>query len=167
MKKSVYNYTAHGSKFSIDLEILMDINRELTETDDNNLRNHVEKIVRSIHEESINLDPQSKINTERERKEILSLFGNRTIFVEEIPNGYCPDYCCKHLPWFIVTTNKGRIKIGWRKRVININWSDSVIKHDSEKLFPAEDVTKFDKAIHAWNLEKAKEYIDILLNLKD
>jgi len=163
MKKSVYRIKTVGSAGTLELEILLDVNRELTDTDNDNLRGHAEGIMRSLAEEAIRLDPQSKINAQLEKEGILSLFGDRAIFVEEIPNGYCSSYCCKHLPWFVVTTSKGRIKIGWRKRVINIDWSDSIIEGKSEELFPDEDVTKFDKTIHAWSLGKAKEYIDLLL----
>lgn len=164
MKKSVYTYKTAGKNFNLDLEILLDINRELTDKDKFNLMIKVEEIVRLLAEESINLNPESKENAAKEKSEIISLFTGRAIFVEEIPNGYCSDYCCKHLHWFIITTNKGRIKIGWRKRVINIDWSDSIISENAETLFPSEDVTKFDKTIHAWGLEKAKEYIDKLLS---
>jgi len=163
MKKSVYTYTGYGKNFNIDLEILLDLDRELTKNDNFNLMIHVENIVKSLHEESINLDPRTKERSEAEKSEIVSLFGDRSIYVEEIENGYDNNYYSKHLPWFIVTTNKGRIKIGWRKRVINIDWSDSIIEQDADTLFPEEDVTKYDKLIHAWSLEKAKKYIDILL----
>jgi hypothetical protein len=163
MKKSVFKYVSSGSKF-IDLEILLDINRNLTENDNNSLREHVENIAKSLNEETIRLDPKSKEFANKEKTDIISLFGDRAIYVEEIPNGYCSEYCCKHLPWFIITTNKGRIKIGWRKRVIEINWDDSIIIENAEFLFPNEDVTKFDKTIHAWELEKAKQYIDLILS---
>jgi hypothetical protein len=163
MKKSVYRIQQVGSGWQLEAEILVDIDRPLTENDNNNFREHTESIIKSLREESIRLDPQSKIDATKEREGIISLFGDRAIFVEEIPNGYCSEYCCKHLPWFVITTNKGRIRIGWRKRVINIDWSDSVIKEDSKTLFPGEDVTKIDKTIHAWSYEKAKEYIDLLL----
>ena len=64
------------------------------------------------------------------------------IFVEEIPNGYCNEPCCSRLPWFIVTTPVGHIKIGWRKRVINIDWTNTLQKKNGHELFPNEDVTK-------------------------
>ena len=96
----------------------------------------------------------------------MNLFGSETIYVEEIPNGYCNRYCCKHLPWFVVTTKVGRITIGWRKRVINIDWEGSAITKKANELFPQEDVTKGDKLIHAWGYEKAKEYIGVLLSQK-
>jgi len=163
MKKSVFRYQGFGS-VSIDLEILLDAGRELTETDKRNIGDCVQNLVSNIRRETIRLDHRSQVEALKQKNGILEAFGSRNIYVEEIPNGYCSEYCCKHLPWFIVTTNKGRIKIGWRRRVINIDWKDSDIKESSEELFPNEDVTKYEKSIHAWGYDKAKEYIDVLLN---
>lgn len=164
MKKSVYTYVVVGSNFNIDLEVLLDINRNLTKIDEQNIAIYATNLAESLHQESINIDPKSKKDAIQEREGIIRCFGNKTIFVEEIPNEYCPRYCCKHLPWFIVTTSKGRIKIGWRKSVISIDWSDSIIKEDTYDLFPNENVTKLGKLIHAWGYDKAKEYIDKLLS---
>jgi len=97
-----------------------------------------------------------------ENRKLVALF-TEPIFVEEIPNGYCSDWCCRHLPWFIVTTSVGRFKIGWRKRVISIDWSDTVETGFATSLFEDEDVTKIAKCIHAWSMEKAKEYIDRII----
>ena len=163
MKESVYRYQARGSKMSIDLEILLDAGRALTENDERNIRECAEKLAAVINGESIRLNPDSQKQALEDKQGILEAFGSRNIYVEEIPNGYCSDYCCKHLPWFIVTTNKGRIKIGWRKRVIHLEWTDTIIKEDAETLFPSKDVTKYDKVIHAWGYEKAKEYLNKLL----
>jgi len=163
MKKSVYRIETFGTRGRFELEILVDINRELTETDNRNLREHAENIMKSLQEETINLDPQSKADALEQKTELLQAFGDRAIYVEEIPNGYCGEYCCKHLPWFVVTTTKGRITIGWRKRVIQIDWHDSEIEASAEELFPDEDVTKYDNLIHAWGYDKAKEYIETIL----
>lgn len=162
MKKSVYAYKGIG-KYNVEIELLADIGRELNDNDSWTIREGIEKIIHGLLEESIKLNPESKKEAEKEKNDIISLFGDRAIFVEEIPNGYCDRYCCKHLPWFIVTTKKGRIKIGWRKRVIEINYMETINEQSSQSLFPNEDVTKFDKTIHAWSLEKAKEYIDVIL----
>lgn len=97
-----------------------------------------------------------------EKQQLLALFPEK-IFVEEIPNGYCHDWCCRHLPWFIVTTEIGHFKIGWRKRVIQIEWDKTIGTKTAEKLFPDESVTKGKKYIHAWNLEDAKKYISIII----
>lgn len=163
MKKSVARYMADGPNGKIDLEILLDIDREVTDIDRNNIGKQMQNIITSLLEESININPKNKIIANDEKIGIINCFGDRVIFVDEIPNGYDSSFYSKHLPWFIVTTIKGRIKIGWRKRVINIDWSDSIIKDDADTLFPDEDVTKHQKSIHAWGYDKAKEYINILL----
>ncbi len=85
------------------------------------------------------------------------------IYVEEIPNEYCSGACCVNRPWLIVTTPMGRIKIGPRKRVISISWEDSLIKQTAQELFPGEDVTKDGRTIHAWGIDKAREYVGRLL----
>lgn len=110
------------------------------------------------------LDPKTAIAAKKEREELLALF-TQPIYVEEIPNGYCSDYCCRHLPWFIVTTTLGRIKIGWRKRVIEIDWSDSKSDVNGEKDFSKDNVTKGRKDIHAWSLKDAQRYLNIILGL--
>ncbi len=159
MKKSVYTYQS----IDIDLEIMLDLKRDLTDADNDNLREHVDGIVNSIREEGLNLDPKVKEKSATDRREILSIFSGREIFVEETKNEYVIEMYSKHYPWFIVTTSKGKIKIGWRKRVLLINWDDSIIDETANELFLNEDVTKFDKTIHAWGYDKAKEYVDLLL----
>lgn len=162
MKRRVYNYKSFG-QYPIELEIFLDANRELTETDERNISIAAEKIINSIYDENLNLDPEVRRKAKQERDEILVIFSGRDIFVEETKNEYFIEPYSKYYPWFIVTTSKGRIKIGWRKSVLNICWDDSTIKGSAKELFPDEDVTKFDKTIHAWGYDKAKEYIDLLL----
>jgi len=159
MKKSVYRVQTNN----MDLEVLLELNREITDTDKNNIRNHVDDIILSLREEGLNFDPKVKEQSAKDKREIISLFSGREIFVEETKNDYVLEMYSKHYPWFIVTTSKGRIKIGWRKRVLNISWDESTIDRTAKELFPDEDVTKFDKTIHAWGYDKAKEYIDVLL----
>jgi hypothetical protein len=163
MKESVITIKTIGVNQSIDLELLLDVGREFTEIDKANINYHIRRLIESIQAETISINPQSKIDAINEKTGIINCFGDRVIFVEQIPNGYDDSYYSKHLPWFVVTTTKGRIKIGWRKRVICIDWCDSIIKESAEALFPNEDVTKYEKLIHAWGYEKATEYINVLL----
>ncbi|KKN05613.1 hypothetical protein LCGC14_1085540 [marine sediment metagenome] len=73
-----------------------------------------------------------------------------------VDNEYCSDsYCC--WPWAKFKTEHGMIKIGWRKRVINIDWSNT--GKDYEHLFKDEGVTLDDKCVHAWSKDKAIEYL--------
>ncbi|MFA5377083.1 MAG: hypothetical protein WC455_15135 [Dehalococcoidia bacterium] len=101
-------------------------------------------------------------SAEKERQDLLSLFPGK-IFVESIPNGYCSQWCCRHRPWFIVTTEIGRFKIGWRKRVIHIEWTETVGAKTAEELFH-NDVTKGEKYIHAWSLEEARDYVQRIMS---
>ena len=57
----------------------------------------------------------------------------------------------------------GRFKIGWRKRAILLDWSETVGTKTSEELFKDEDVTKDTRMIHAWSLEHAKRYIESIV----
>lgn len=101
---------------------------------------------------------------EDEIEELKNLFNGEAIYTKQIENKYSDLGSLKFRKWLEVMTRKGIIVIGWRKRVINIDWSRSDIKKISYDLFPDENVTKGDYSIHAWGINKAKEYIDVLLN---
>ncbi len=94
-----------------------------------------------------------------ELTELFKSAGFEAIHVETINSEYCRESCCYKFPWIIVTTPKGRIKLGWRKRVMNLDWSDSDLEIDGEKIFEDEDVTKGTNYIHCWGKEKAVEYL--------
>ncbi|MBR6688458.1 MAG: hypothetical protein IKL68_00370 [Clostridia bacterium] len=80
-----------------------------------------------------------------------------------LPNGYCSRGCCNHLPWLLCHTPDGDIIIGWRKRVISIEWQENYKPFDMNELFADENVTKWIETnkcgIHAWGREKAYEYL--------
>lgn len=65
-----------------------------------------------------------------------------------------------------MTTPIGHIKIGWRKRVVVIDWSETIVKENADDLFPDEDVTKVGKLIHAWGVKKATEYVGKLFSVQ-
>jgi hypothetical protein len=58
-------------------------------------------------------------------------------------------------PWWLVRTPAGLVQIGWRKRVINIDWSDT----DVRTVVTSDDVTKTETYVHAWSEAKALEYL--------
>lgn len=105
---------------------------------------------------------------QQSREKFIAIFaaaGLSPVFVEEIQNGYCSDPCCLNRPWFVVTSSIGHIKIGWRKSVINIDWSRSIVKTAGKDLFPSENVTRGEagepdpQTIHAWGYDKATDYL--------
>jgi len=79
--------------------------------------------------------------------------------LEAVPNGYCPCEVCG--PWFRVHTALGAFTVGWRKRVISVEWPD--VLRDLLPLFEEEEVTKDARSIHAWGKEKAKDYLRRIL----
>lgn len=154
------SYGCYGVKIEVAASVLPNLDQEKIRY----AAYDAAKLVKgAVMEAVVAADPKAQERAKQERIDLLALFPE-TIFVEEIPNGYCSDWCCKHLPWFIVTTKAGRIKIGWRKRVILIEWEEIANAKTAEELFPSEDVTKSGKMIHAWSYEKAKEYIQTVLN---
>ena len=81
-----------------------------------------------------------------------------------IPNEYSSEAYFARKPWFVCHTPDGDIKIGWRKRVISIEWQDNFKPFDMS-IFDSEDVTKWNRGIHAWGENKAYEYISKVKNI--
>lgn len=94
-------------------------------------------------------------NMEQSFRDIFIRAQYEHIELEAIPNRYCS--CERCAPWYRVTTPQGVITIGWQKRVINIDWSETGA--DLLSLFADEDVTKSAHCIHAWSTDKAVDYL--------
>lgn len=97
-------------------------------------------------------------------KSLFTEAGFDTVHVKVIENQYSSDAWYWTSPWITVTTSQGIITIGWRKRVINIDWSQTTLCINGEELFKGENTTTATDYIHAWSYEKAVEY---LKKLKD
>lgn len=95
--------------------------------------------------------------------EIFKKAGFQEVALSEVANEYCSDpTCCP--PWFLVQTEHGKFRIGWRKRVISLELMDENLKRkcNLELLFQHENVTKGPDYIHCWGTEKAVEYLKTL-----
>ena len=124
-----------------------------------------ETISQEMEALAIAADPRSAERTEANRQSLLGSFpAGAVIYAEPVPNEYCSRACCRHLPWYRVTGPFGVIKLGWRKRVAELDWSESAFKVNSYNLFALEDTTKGEHSIHAWSTEKIKEYLATLFN---
>lgn len=95
---------------------------------------------------------------------LIDLFSGCTIFIEEINNEYSSEPGLSERPWLIVTTPIGRFKIGYRKRVIVIDWSETIGTRMAQDLFEDQDVTMAGKMIHAWSLKDARKYLNTIFN---
>lgn len=76
-----------------------------------------------------------------------------------VPCEYCS--CCPQNNWWLVTTSMGKLKIGWRKRVINLDWSQFEPRPDPE-IFSKHETTKGHYYIHAWSYGDLVEYVKAL-----
>lgn len=76
-----------------------------------------------------------------------------------IPNKYWGKSPDLH-PWWLVKTSRGYVELGWRKRVLSIDWKDT----DVRVVVTADDVTKDQERVHAYSTAKAVEYLTVLGN---
>lgn len=91
---------------------------------------------------------------------IMMLAGVTILGQNQIRNPYWPDHpdydrMRERFPWWAVHVDGGTITIGWRKKVIAIDWSGTNRRGTITK----DDVTKDDSLVHAWGFGKAVEYM--------
>ena len=94
-----------------------------------------------------------KKNELEEKEKLLGIFMFADIKVcdaWDIKNKYYGDTS----DWLLIKTEYGLIELGWRKRVISIDWSDTNIEY-----LVADDVTKDEYSCHAWSYEDAIKYL--------
>ena len=98
-----------------------------------------------------------------ERKKLdalLLLAGIEPVAVHEIANKYWGDSeIGRANPWWLVLTKAGPVVIGWRKRVISINWACTSVR---AKMTADDQTTSELDYCHAWTYAKAVEYLATL-----
>jgi hypothetical protein len=161
LKESEYKPVSSHSNLEFGVQVSIS-GIELTVSELTIVSSMCSDIYERIQSERARKDQQAKAAGDECVRSLLACFDKMLIYVERIPNGYCSKWCCAHIPWLVVTTRFGRITVGWRKRVISIDWSQSDIKSMATEIFPNEDVTKEGQMIHAWGYKKAKQYINRL-----
>lgn len=98
-----------------------------------------------------------------DKEHMLALFvlaGIEVKHADELPNNYwprVPEYqeLRDESPWWLVQTEFGAIKIGWRKRVISVDWERTSVR----AVVTEDEVTKGEDHVHAWTYAKAVEYL--------
>jgi hypothetical protein len=121
------------------------------------------EVMERMRRQAAELDPKTEERKQNTRKEFELAFysaGFDIIYMMEIPNEYHGEDSIENMydPWYLVTTRIGHIKVGWRKRVIVLDWERTIL-NNTEDLFPDENVTQVPKAIHAWGYVKLDEYL--------
>ncbi len=105
--------------------------------------------------------------TKEEATSLMTLAGFVVEETYELVNQYWPnvadyDNIRRESPWFLFLTEEGLIQVGWRKRVLNIDWSGSDYRATVEEPITQDDTTKTDTCVHAWNLGDAVKYLTTL-----
>ena len=105
-----------------------------------------ELVFRAQHKEE-----QQLAEVEKEKlMSILTLSGLKPKRHWDIKNGYHG----QGADWILADTPIGLIKFGWRKRVIEIDWSDTKVNYLVE-----DEVTKDNNFCHAWSYPDAVKYM--------
>lgn len=78
----------------------------------------------------------------------------------KLQNRYWPrhiDYWAirENSPWFLLDTPFGLIMLGYRKRVMHIDWTNTPLR----KIITEDDTTKDATCVHAWDRAKVLEYL--------
>jgi hypothetical protein len=101
-----------------------------------------------------NMEPWLGRELELDRLE--SLFNLADIVIigkpRKLINGYWGE---GHHPWWFVKTKMGYIEIGWRKRVISIDWTDTGLEVTATE----DDVTKDKHFVRAYSYDDAIKYL--------
>lgn len=162
--QSLYHVQGHGELTGKTEIQLLASNSKLGEIEKElkwQIQEKMEEIEKIIMNNAILKSEKYQERIKEEEEKLLALFPRR-IWCKRVPNKYLGE--SEIYPWYQVFTTKGPITIGWRKRVIHIDWSEMDNPIKSDILFKEEDVTKSNYLIHAWGYEKAKEYITKILN---
>jgi hypothetical protein len=77
---------------------------------------------------------------------------------KELKNQYWGELPDGAYPWWFVKTKFGWIEIGWRKRVVDIDWSDTPLRI----VVTDRNVTKDGHFVHAYSYEEVLEYLTTL-----
>lgn len=138
-----------------------------------------ESLLNAVRRQDRMLDPVVKQSEKDTKSSIAKAFSQPggLIFMEAIPNGYWrpTDPWSVGDPWYRVATSVGHFVVGWRKRVLHLDWKDTVLRSrkaegrnerpvpGGEEVFPKEEVTRWESGIHAYGFDKLTEYIQTLM----
>jgi hypothetical protein len=126
----------------------------------------------AVGKAQFNHSPVYKAEAENLKKVFLQFFATAGIpsgYAREIPNEYWPEtYVLERLksPWFMMNTELGGFKVGWRKNVIELDWSSTCIRGKARDIFPDENVTREDHYIHCDGWAPFGVYLEKLKGLR-
>ena len=158
----IVHYSAWSGQSFCGLELRVELDHALTPIDREAIDESMNLLRKTLLAQSTRLHPENvawKADWLKRAREVFVAADLAPIHVREIDNEYCGPLCCPHRVWLYVTTRVGPIKVGWRKRVIVVDWTPSDVEATAYDLFCFEETTKGHKDIHAHGYEKMAEYL--------
>jgi len=136
---------------------------ELSDEEKKNISHKVSQYLESLHEEIMKAhkrqtNPAARINYAEKLASIFETAGFEVPYLKIVDNEYSNSYHYYDQPWVTLYTDKGPIKVGWRKRVIHLEWDQLHINMYADEIFPKEKTTKGPYHIHCWGEDKLSEY---------
>ena len=154
----VYREESLGNQhFVLEIRVLQ--KRPINDHDKEIFWKAADMIKEALYVEDERTDPErikAKEEWIQKARELFRETHFNLVYLEEIPNEY---WNRPSEPWLLVTTQFGHFKVGWRKRVIVIDWSKTILEATAERIFPDEKVTMEGKMIHAWGYDAMKKYL--------
>ena len=161
LKKSSF-----GIKGNISVEIIPEFSsREFNEEEKQYISQKLHEIFQGLENLIIKNDPEVIDKKSQWDKDVRLVFQKAeisSVYFQKIPSQYAPND--PYYPdWYRVTTPKGIITLGPRKRVYEIDYSElEGDKIPANDLFEKENVTASEFYVHAWSIDKLIEYLEII-----
>lgn len=160
--QTLYAVEQHSSRY-FGLKIIVDQDRTLDDEDYAMCAPHIREIERLLQARTYKLDPIEQAHAAEERTKLLEAFPE-AVYVQPVRNQYHGDSPYGQMrPWFEVTTKRGIFLVGWRKRVINLDWSKTDIMSTGSEVFPEHTATIGDTYLHSSSYTYLKECVDKLM----
>lgn len=160
--QTLYAVQQHSSRY-FGLSIVVDQDRKLDDEDFAACSKHIREIERVLQARTYKLDPIEQAHALEERTKLLAAFPD-AIYVQPVKNQYHGDSPYGQMrPWFEVTTKRGIFLVGWRKRVINLDWTKTDVMSKGSEVFPDHQMTMGDAYLHTGTYEYLKEAVAKLM----
>jgi hypothetical protein len=162
MSLQYVSLSSHENSDGLGMQILVSLpkGQVLTEELENLVRATGHELYDRIGDQLHHSDPVAIAARTMTRQKLRDVFAGHRIFAEDVPNQYDPR---RGTPWLRVTTVIGHITVGWRKRVIVVDWTGTTTSLQAKDLFAEESTTMDGQTIHAWGYPKAAVYVNKLL----
>lgn len=128
-----------------------------------------ERVYHDLWSEIVRSDPETRLASAEHVEGLKAAFGPVPYYaLTPLPNGYCSRPCCYGRPWAKFHTTAGDVVMGWRKRVLVVDWTSSDFGKTAEDVYAAGvllssgGVSHGERYIHVNSTEEARKVVVFL-----